>query len=154
VKRNIRYQGAIIKDHHLLLLHQRIYPSGRLVWLFPGGGIEAGETAEDCVKREMKEETNLDVRVKELLFDDPTFQESDIYYRVHQTYLCEPLSGDAKPGYDPEYSPEIEAAGLHGIIGVKWFDLYNEADWDSDLVNDPKIYLPLQRLRRKLGYLP
>jgi hypothetical protein len=69
-------------------------------------------------------------------------------------YLCEPLSGDARAGYDPEYGPEVKAAGLHGIIEVRWFDLRSEATWDPALVNDPIVYLPLQRVRKKLGYLP
>ncbi|MDO9334390.1 MAG: NUDIX hydrolase [Dehalococcoidales bacterium] len=139
-----RYQGAIVRDHHILLLWQRVFPSGRTVWIFPGGGMEPGETEEECVKREMKEETDLDVKVKEFILDEPGAP----------TYLCEPLSGDAKPGHDPEYAPEIEAAGLHGILAVRWFDLRSEATWDPALVNDPIIYLPLQRMRRKLGYLP
>ena len=61
MNRHTRYQGAIVRDHQILLLRQRIFSSGRIVWLFPGGGIEADETEEDCVKREMKGETNLDV---------------------------------------------------------------------------------------------
>ena len=153
MNRNVRYQGAIIRENHILLLRQRIFPTGKLCWIFPGGEIEPGETEEECVRREMKEETNLDVKVKELLFDDANLG-NDIYDRGVLTYRCEVLSGDAKPGYDPENSPEIEAAGLHGIIGVKWFDLRSEKDWDLELVNDPIIYLPLQRIRRVFHYLP
>jgi hypothetical protein len=41
----------------------------------------------------------------------------------------------------------------HEIVKVRWFDLRNESTWDTELINDPIIYLPLQRLRRKLGYL-
>ena len=48
---------------------------------------------------------------------------------------------------------EVKAAGLHGIIEVRWFDLHSEATWDPALINDPIIYLPLQRVRKKLGYL-
>jgi 8-oxo-dGTP pyrophosphatase MutT (NUDIX family) len=114
--------------------------------------MEPGETAEDCVKREMKEETNLDVKVKGLLFDEPAL-DGDNNYQQYRTYLCEPLSSDAKPGYDPEYDPEVEAAGLHGIIEVKWFDMRSETNWDNALVNDPIIYLRIQSVRRKLGYL-
>ncbi len=71
--RRTRYQGAIIKDHHILLLKQCVFPPGqerRIFWLFPGGGLESGETEEQCVKREMKEETHLSVRVVSLLADE------------------------------------------------------------------------------------
>lgn len=55
--RIIRYQGAIIKDHHVLLLRHREHKTGRSYWLFPGGSIEENETEEQCVAREMFEET-------------------------------------------------------------------------------------------------
>jgi 8-oxo-dGTP pyrophosphatase MutT (NUDIX family) len=124
--------------------------------LFPGGGIEPGETEEQCVKREMKEETNLNVRIVSLLLDEPPQhgEPEPATYNRSRTYLCELLSGEAKPGYDPEYDKEVEAAGLHGIVEVRWFDLRDESTWDTALVNDPIIYLPLQRIRKKLGYLP
>jgi 8-oxo-dGTP diphosphatase len=63
LNRYTRYQGAIVRNHSILLIRQRENESGRSYWILPGGGIEPGETEEDCVRREMKEETNLDVRV-------------------------------------------------------------------------------------------
>ena len=89
----------------------------------------------------MKEETNLDVRVISLLIDEPGIPGG--VYRQLKTYLCESVRGEAKPGYDPEYDPEVEAAGLHGILEVKWFDLRSEEDWDTLLINDHLTYLPL-----------
>ena len=153
LNRRTRYQGAIIKDHHILLIKLRVFPTGKIVWTFPGGGIEPNETEEECVRREMKEETNLEVRVISTLLDEPPENGEPQTYLRSRTYLCECIGGEAKPGYDPEYSPEIEAAGLHGIIETHWFDLRSEADWDTDLVNDPIIYKPLQQIRKKLGYL-
>jgi 8-oxo-dGTP diphosphatase len=154
LNRNTRYQGAIVQNHHILLIRQRILPTGRPVWLFPGGGLELGETEEECVKREMKEETNLDVRVVSLLLDEPPQPKESTTYASIRTFLCEPLSEDAKPGNEPGTPPEVEEAGLIDIVEVRWFDLRDESTWDLALVNDPIIYLPLQRLRRKLGYLP
>ena len=49
-----RYQGAIIQDHHILLIKQSEPASGRSYWLIPGGGIEPDETEEVCVQREMQ----------------------------------------------------------------------------------------------------
>ena len=57
--------------------------------------------------------------------------------------------GEAKPGFEPE----PEHAGHYSIVEAKWFDLRSEADWDTRLINDSWIYLPLQSIRRKLGYL-
>jgi hypothetical protein len=97
----------------------------------------------------MKEETNLDVKVKSILLDEPEPDEGSPYQRL-QTYLCELVSGDAKPGYEPE----AEASPLYSIIEVKWFDLRDESNWDTDLLNDPLIYPPVQFIRQELGYLP
>lgn len=145
--RQTRYQGAIIKDHHILLIKHREHDSGRSYWLFPGGGIETGETEEECVIREMKEETNLDIRIVSLLLKEPDYF-GEVYH-FSKTFLCEVTTGEASPGIEPE----PEAAAHYSIVEVKWFDLRSEKNWDATLVKDPIIYFPLQRIRKKLGYL-
>ena len=147
MKRHTRYQGAIVQNHHILLIKHREHKTGRGYWVFPGGGIEQRETEEECVRREMKEETSLDVRCVSLLIDEPDIPGS--VYRQLKTYLCEPIKGEAVPGFEPE----PQAASQYSIVEVKWFDLRSEADWDPMLVNDPLTYFPLQNIRRKLGYI-
>ena len=147
-ERDIRYQGAIIRDDRILLIKHREHESGRSYWLFPGGGIESGEKEEDCVIREMKEETDLEVRVVSLIMEEP--DHPDGLYRLLKTYLCESDKGEASPGFEPE----AEAASWYGITEVKWFDLSDETGWDTELITDPKTYAHLQRVRNKLGYLP
>lgn len=55
---------AIIEHDHKVLICQR---SERmrlpLKWEFPGGKVEAGESREDCLKREIKEELGLEIEV-------------------------------------------------------------------------------------------
>lgn len=48
---------AIVIDevNHILLMHR--VNNGREYWVFPGGSIEVGETPEEAVLRELKEET-------------------------------------------------------------------------------------------------
>jgi hypothetical protein len=57
MRRSIRYQAAVVLDDHLLLLKVLDGRSGKLFWVFPGGGQEPGETEEECIEREMREET-------------------------------------------------------------------------------------------------
>jgi 8-oxo-dGTP pyrophosphatase MutT (NUDIX family) len=147
LSRHTRYHGAIIQNHHILLIKHLEHKTGRSYWIFPGGGIESGETEEEYVRREMKEETNLNVRVLSLLVDEPSY--SGNVYQQSKTYHCEPFEGKARPGFEPE----PEAVSQYGIVAVQRFDLRSETDWDLLLVNDPLTYLPLQRVRRKLGYL-
>jgi ADP-ribose pyrophosphatase YjhB (NUDIX family) len=147
-EREIRCQGAIVRDGHILLLRHSEHESGRSYWILPGGGIEPGESEEDCVRREVKEETNLDVRIVSLLLNDPNPTKN--VYRFRKTYLCEPEVGEASPGLEPE----LDAASWYSIAEVKWFDLKDEAGWDRAAVDDPITYGQLQRVRTKLGYLP
>jgi ADP-ribose pyrophosphatase YjhB (NUDIX family) len=62
----IRVNGVLIEDNKLLLVEQ--YVSDTRPWAHPGGRPEPGETLEQAIIREMKEETGLDVSVGELLY--------------------------------------------------------------------------------------
>ena len=48
----------ILVEGRVLLIHRRNPPHG---WALPGGFVEYGETVEDAVRREMKEETGLEL---------------------------------------------------------------------------------------------
>lgn len=144
--RETRIQGAIVRQHHILLIQHRHHPTGHSYWLLPGGGIDGGETEEECVVREMEEETGLEVRVERLLLDEPAPPGGT--YKRRRTYLCRPVAGVAKPGYEPE----PEAAADYAITAVQWLDLRTESGWDDGIKADPFTYPQLERLRGLLGY--
>jgi ADP-ribose pyrophosphatase YjhB (NUDIX family) len=143
---SIRYQGAILRNHHLLLIQHREHNGGRCYWLLPGGGREQGESEEQCVLREMGEETGLEVRVERLLMDEPEFPDNP--ERRHKTYLCSILSGEPQPGYEPE----PEASFYYSIVQVGWFDLRDETSWGELITSDPITYPEMKRIREILGY--
>jgi 8-oxo-dGTP diphosphatase len=145
MNRIIRYQGAIVHDHQLLLIRHQEH-TGRSYWLFPGGGIEAGETAEACVAREMHEETNLQVAVERLLLDE-TASPGGVYQRRH-TYLCAVLAGTASPGYEPEE----DAAAEYGIVEVAWFDLRSRAEWPELVKSNAITHAQMLSVQLALGY--
>ena len=64
----IKVTAAIFVNDGMLLIAKR-KPTGRLpnLWEFPGGKIEPNETPEACLKRELKEEFDVDVTVGEYL---------------------------------------------------------------------------------------
>ena len=55
--RHTRYQAAIMIGSQILLIRHEEHNHGRTYWLLPGGGREDGESEEECVIREMREET-------------------------------------------------------------------------------------------------
>ncbi len=56
--------AALIEKNNRFLLVKEILESGKEYWIIPGGGVEFGENLTDAIKREIKEETNLDIEIK------------------------------------------------------------------------------------------
>jgi 8-oxo-dGTP diphosphatase len=81
--------AVITKDDTVLLVRRR-RPEGNLIWVFPGGAVEPGETEVQAVEREVHEEVGLKVRAQ-----------TKLGQRVHPDtgrllayWVCEPVSGD------------------------------------------------------------
>src|ERR1700736_977069 len=102
--------GVIIDDGRALLIRRGSEPLlGE--WSIPGGTLELGETLEEGVARELREETGLEVRVLELIevFDriyaESTAGEHETkkgprFHYVIVDYLCERLSGQPRAASD------------------------------------------------------
>lgn len=55
--------ALIIKKHKLLLTQNSINSDHPFQWEFPGGKVKINESFEDCVKREIKEELDVDIQI-------------------------------------------------------------------------------------------
>jgi 8-oxo-dGTP diphosphatase len=78
----IRIYGILInKDKQVLVSDE--YIRGDYFTKFPGGGLEFGEGTRDCLKREFKEEINLEVEVREHIYTTDFFQMS-AFNAAHQ----------------------------------------------------------------------
>ncbi len=106
--------AAVIEKDGRIFAAQRGYGDYRDWWEFPGGKIEAGETPEEALKREIREELRAEIRIGELIctieYDYPKF------HMIMQCYLCEMLS-------DGMELVEHEAARwlcADDILSVKW----------------------------------
>jgi len=64
---NYRVTGVVIRDGKLLLIHR--LREGNEYWVFPGGGVEEGEDFDIAIKREMLEETGLNLVSYQRMFD-------------------------------------------------------------------------------------
>ena len=86
--------GAIIvNDHGQVLLIKRACHPYYGFWAFPGGKCEDNETLQECVKREVKEETGLDVEAIRL-FCELTIKDFNGLDEKDSYFICRPLSLD------------------------------------------------------------
>ena len=51
MQRTIRYQGAVMRDHCILLIQHRDYTTGHSSWLLPGGGLEGEDPLIDRLEQ-------------------------------------------------------------------------------------------------------
>lgn len=110
----IRATAVLIEDGKLLLLKQAVTESSARAWSLPGGGLEFGEPIGDCLVREMKEETGLDVDIERLLYVCDRIE--DGRHVVHMTFLVRRTAGRLQLGAEPEAGAnEIHACELVDI---------------------------------------
>jgi 8-oxo-dGTP diphosphatase len=89
---NIRVYGLLINEQNQVLVADEIFKNGYKATKFPGGGLELGEGLHDGLVREFKEETGIDIRVKEHFYTTDFFQPSffDTESQIISVYyLCE-----------------------------------------------------------------
>ena len=90
--KTIRVAAAIIRDGDRIFATQRGYGPYKDGWEFPGGKIEPGETPEQALKREIREELDAEIEVGEsagrVEYDYPEFHLS------MDCFFCTLLSGN------------------------------------------------------------
>ena len=73
----VRVVAAVVRDGDRIFATARGYGEYKGWWEFPGGKIEAGETPEEALVREIHEELDTEIQVGELIetieYDYPTF---------------------------------------------------------------------------------
>lgn len=113
----IRVCGFIQDDKHrfLLLKHEGVGELGH-IWAPPGGGLEFGEAMEDCLLREIKEETKLEVEIGSFLFANeflsPRLHAVELFFQVAK------WKGSPALGVDPEME------GRKAVLtALRWFTL-------------------------------
>ena len=85
-------KAVIIKDEKFLILHQQ-HTADYSTWGLPGGKVEYQEHPHDTLKREVKEETNLEIEIiKPLGMYTFTMTRQPNHYIVITVFLCRPLT--------------------------------------------------------------
>ena len=105
---NPRACALILNDQNNLLLIRRV-KNEREYWVFPGGSVEAGESYEQAVVREVREETSLIVSGPTLMLENTNAGRSEFYFKFSD------ISGTVKLGVGPELE-RLSATNLYEPI--------------------------------------
>ncbi len=112
--KKIRAVAIIVDEDKVLLMHR--INNGKEYYVFPGGGVEEGETVEQAVLRETKEETSLEVKIEKLLYHHIYDNNTEQFF-----YLCQYISGEPKLG-DANESQEMKNGGTNFYNPV-WYEI-------------------------------
>ena len=117
--------GVVVKDGKALII-KRGHEPRKGEWSLPGGRVELGETLIEAVRREIREETGLEVEVGALL---------EVFDRVHRVgdrvqyhfvildYLCTCTGGTLCAGDDADDAAwvtgeELDTYGVHELAAA------------------------------------
>ena len=118
-----RVRAIIIEDKKLLAIKRA--KENETYWIFPGGGVEAGETDEAALKRECQEELGVDVSVGKFVSKDDyqwNGEPEEIFF-----YVCQIIGGELGTGSGPEYEDALYYDGTHEI---EWLNIEKLQNFD------------------------
>jgi 8-oxo-dGTP diphosphatase len=110
--KTIRVAAAIIEKDDRILIAKRLYGEHAGLWEFPGGKYEEGESGEETIIREIREEFDADIEVRSFLCTIE--HQYDSFYLIMDCYVCTLLSDDLI---------------LHDHSAVRWIDPKEDVDW-------------------------
>ncbi|MEX6687193.1 NUDIX domain-containing protein [Danxiaibacter flavus] len=143
---NVRVYGILIDSNNRLLVSDE-FIRGEYFTKLPGGGLEFGEGTRDCLKREFKEETGLDVTIGDHIYTTDFFQISafnkkdqiiSIYYFVHPDGPIALETKDTPFDFAP-----YQVADVNGESEVfRWIE------WES--LSEESVSLPIDKVVIKM----
>lgn len=101
-------RAVVVKDEELLVMHRSKF--GHEYYTLIGGGIDFGETAEQSLLREIKEETGIEVKNERLVFVEHAGDPFGVQYIYH----CDYVSGE----------PKLPSGSIEAQIGKAGKNLY------------------------------
>ena len=119
----IAQKAIIIKDNKYLILFRSEHKQfSKLLWDFPGGKLDPGETLKEGVIRELKEETNLDINPVKIIKESDYSEGTNKYH--FNFWSVEVLSGELKLSYehtDFKWATEEEILALPHVKHIDQF---------------------------------
>jgi 8-oxo-dGTP diphosphatase len=143
---NLRVYGLLIDSNKRVLLSDE-FIRGQYITKFPGGGLELGEGTRDCLKREFKEETNLDVTIGDHIYTTDFFQISgfnhvdqiiSIYYFAHTDEPIRLATKTVMFDFEPHQVADVTACS----------EVFRWVDWNN--FNEESVTLPIDKIVAKM----
>lgn len=110
---------ALIHDGARVLLIERASEPFKGYWGLPGGAVELGETVAEALRREVAEETGLQIELEQLLgYKDAISRDPDGQVRYHYVvfyYLARPAGGRLQPASDAAGARWVDPRTLDGL---------------------------------------
>lgn len=140
---NIRVYGILINEQKQVLVSDELI-RGNYYTKFPGGGLEYGEGTRDCLKREFKEEMNLEVEIGDHIYTTDFYQKS-AFNPGHQIisiyYYAKALEPITAPIRLKEF--DFDEAQLKVYEKENEIETFRFIDWD--LFTSDNVTLPIDK---------
>jgi 8-oxo-dGTP diphosphatase len=141
---NIRVYGILVNEKKQVLVSDE-YIRGNYYTKFPGGGLEFGEGTRDCLKREFKEEMDLDVLVGDHIYTTDYFQMS-AFNPEHQIisiyYFANALEDIKAPLRNKPY--DFDEQQLKIYEEKKEIETFRFIDWNN--FSAESVTLPIDKI--------
>ena len=141
---NIRVYGILINENKQVLVSDE-FIRGSYYTKFPGGGLEFGEGTRDCLKREFKEEMDLEVEVGDHIYTTDFFQMS-AFNPEHQIvsiyYFAKPIEPIKAPLRDTLFDFDEHQMKVYKETGET--ETFRFINWDE--FSENSVTLPIDKI--------
>jgi len=141
---NIRVYGVLINEKKQVLVSDE-FIRGKYYTKFPGGGLELGEGTRDCLKREFKEEMNLDVQIEDHIYTTDYFQMS-AFNPEHQIisiyYFVKALEPITAPLRDKEFDFDEDQMKIYNEMNE--IETFRFIEWNN--FSSESVTLPIDKI--------
>ena len=145
---NIRVYGILLNDDRQVLVSDE-YIRGNYYTKFPGGGLEQGEGTRDCLKREFREEMDLDVAIGDHIYTTDFFQMS-AFNPEHQIisiyYFAAPLEKIKAPLRSKPFDFDKKQLTTYRQTGET--ETFRFIDWN--VFSEESVTLPIDKIVAKM----
>ena len=114
---------AIIINNGKVLTIKRTKPD-QTYWVMPGGGVESGETNQQALIREIKEELGLIIEPREILIEVSSTK-PETFGQMEYFYACNIINGILGSGDGPEFQKDSAYVGSFDFEWLSAQDLIN-----------------------------